>query len=224
MEADIATQAVGLTSSEDFSIFNLFIRADIIVKIVIIMLIAASIYSWAIIFEKFRLFKKINQSTLEFEEKFWRSKSAETFYNNLPAEMNDPMAMVFKDSMQTVLKSRSKSNLSERLTNIMATNIEKQMSAIEKNFTFLATVGATAPFIGLFGTVWGIMNSFQSIAISRNTSLAIVAPGIAEALFATALGLLAAIPAVVAYNKFSSDAKKYYNKLEDFSKRFLAII
>ena len=224
MEADIATQAVGLTSSEDFSIINLFIRADIIVKIVIIMLIASSIYSWAIIFEKFRLFKKINLSTLEFEEKFWRSKSAETFYNNLPSEMDDPMAMVFKDSMQTVLKSRSKSNLNEKLTNIMATNIEKQMSVIEKNFTFLATVGATAPFIGLFGTVWGIMNSFQSIAISRNTSLAIVAPGIAEALFATALGLLAAIPAVVAYNKFSSDAKKYYNKLEDFSKRFLAII
>ncbi len=224
MEADIATQAVGLTSSSDFSIINLFIRADLIVKLVIIMLIAASIYSWAIIFEKFRLFKKINQSTIEFEEKFWRSKSAETFYNNLPSEMDDPMAMVFKDSMQTVLKSRSKSNLSERLTNIMATNIEKQMSVIEKNFTFLATVGSTAPFIGLFGTVWGIMNSFQSIAISRNTSLAIVAPGIAEALFATALGLLAAIPAVVAYNKFNSDAKKYYNKLEDFSKRFLAII
>ena len=224
MEADIATQTVGLTSSADFSIINLFIRADIIVKIVIIMLIASSIYSWAIIFEKFRLFKKINQSTLEFEEKFWRSKSAESFYNNLPSEMDDPMAMVFKESMQTVLKSRSKSNLSEKLTNIMATNIEKQMTAIEKNFTFLATVGATAPFIGLFGTVWGIMNSFQSIAISRNTSLAIVAPGIAEALFATALGLLAAIPAVVAYNKYNSDAKKYYNKLEDFSKRFLAII
>ena len=224
MEADIATQAVGLTSSADFSILNLFIRADIIVKLVIIMLIAASIYSWAIIFEKFRMFKKINQSTLEFEEKFWRSKSAETFYNNLPADMDDPMSMVFKDSMQTVLKSRSKSNLSERLTNIMATNIEKQMSTIEKNFTFLATVGATAPFIGLFGTVWGIMNSFQSIAISRNTSLAIVAPGIAEALFATALGLLAAIPAVVAYNKFNNDARKYSNKLEDFSKRFLAII
>ena len=224
MEADIATQSVGLTSSADFSIINLFIRADIIVKIVIIMLIAASIYSWAIIFEKYRLFKKINKSTLEFEEKFWRSKSAETFYNNLPSEMNDPMAMVFRDSMQTVLKSRSKSNLSERLTNIMATNIEKQMSVIEKNFTFLATVGATAPFIGLFGTVWGIMNSFQSIAISRNTSLAIVAPGIAEALFATALGLLAAIPAVVAYNKFNNDAKKYSEKLENFSKRFLTII
>ena len=224
MEADIATQAVGLTSSADFSILNLFLRSDVIVKIVMILLIAASIYSWAIIFEKFRMFKKINQSTLEFEEKFWRSKSAETFYNNLPSEMDDPMAMVFKESMQTVLKSRSKSNLSERLSNIMATNIEKQMSTIEKNFTFLATVGATAPFIGLFGTVWGIMNSFQSIAISRNTILAIVAPGIAEALFATALGLLAAIPAVVAYNKFNSDARKYSNKLEDFSKRFLAII
>ena len=223
MEADIASQAVGLTST-DFSIIQLFLRADIIVKSVIIILIAASVYSWAIIFEKFRMFKKINQSTIEFEEKFWRSKSAETFYNNLPSEMDDPMGMVFKDSMQTVLKSRSKSNLSERLTNIMATNIEKQMSVIEKNFTFLATVGATAPFIGLFGTVWGIMNSFQSIAISRNTSLAIVAPGIAEALFATALGLLAAIPAVVAYNKFNSDARKYSNKLEDFSKRFLAII
>ena len=224
MEADIATQTVGLTSSADFSIINLFIRADIIVKIVIIMLIASSIYSWAIIFEKFRLFKKINQSTLEFEEKFWRSKSAESFYNNLPSEMDDPMAMVFKESMQTVLKSRSKSNLSEKLTNIMATNIEKQMTTIEKNFTFLATVGATAPFIGLFGTVWGIMNSFQSIAISRNTSLAIVAPGIAEALFATALGLLAAIPAVVAYNKFNSDSKRYIARIDNFSKRFLSII
>ena len=224
MEADIATQAVGLTSSADFSILNLFLRADLIVKIVMILLIAASIYSWAIIFEKFRMFKKINQSTLEFEEKFWRSKSAETFYNNLPSEMDDPMAMVFKESMQTVLKSRSKSNLSERLSNIMTTNIEKQMSTIEKNFTFLATVGATAPFIGLFGTVWGIMNSFQSIAISRNTSLAIVAPGIAEALFATALGLLAAIPAVIAYNKFNTDSQKYSQKLENFSKKFLTII
>ena len=224
MEADIATQAVGLSSSTDFSILNLFIRADIIVKLVMLMLIAASIYSWAIIFQKFRMFKKINETTLEFEEKFWRSKSAESFYNNLPSEMDDPMAMVFKDSMQIVLKSRSKSNLSQRLTNVMATNIEKQMSVIEKNFTFLATVGATAPFIGLFGTVWGIMNSFQSIAISRNTSLAIVAPGIAEALFATALGLLAAIPAVIAYNKFNSDSRKYSQKLENFSKRFLSII
>jgi biopolymer transport protein TolQ len=126
--------------------------------------------------------------------------------------------------MQVVIKSRSKSNLPERLTSVLEVNIEKQMNAIDKNYTFLATVGSTAPFIGLFGTVWGIMNSFQSIAISRNTSLAIVAPGIAEALFATALGLLAAIPAVVAFNKFSSDSRKYSQKLENFSKRFISII
>jgi len=126
--------------------------------------------------------------------------------------------------MQSVIKTRSKSNLSERLGSTLQSNIEKQMNIIEKNYTFLATVGSTAPFIGLFGTVWGIMNSFQSIAISRNTSLAIVAPGIAEALFATALGLLAAIPAVIAYNKFSSDSKKYFQKLENFSKRFISII
>ena len=224
MEADITSQAVGLASSADFSLINLFIRADIVVKSVIIMLIACSIYSWAVIIEKYRLFKKINQSTEEFEAKFWNSKSAETFYNNLPSTTNDPMAELFKSSMQMVMKSRSKSNLSERLAGVLEANIEKQMTNVDKNYTFLATVGSTAPFIGLFGTVWGIMNSFQSIAISRNTSLAIVAPGIAEALFATALGLLAAIPAVVAYNKFNSDARKYSNKLEDFSKRFLAII
>ena len=224
MEADISSQAVGLASNTDFSIMSLFIRADIIVKSVIILLIASSIYSWAIIFDKIRMFKKINKSAEDFEEKFWKSKSAETFYNNLPANIDDPMANVFKGSMQTLMKSRSKSNLSERLTSILEMNIEKQMVAIDKNYTFLATVGSTAPFIGLFGTVWGIMNSFQSIAISRNTSLAIVAPGIAEALFATALGLLAAIPAVVAYNKFSNDSKKYSQRLENFSKRFISII
>ncbi len=224
MEADITSQAVGFASSADFSILSLFLRADIIVKSVIIILIAASIYSWAIIIEKYRLFKKINLSTEEFENKFWKSKSAETFYNNLPAGIDDPMANLFKDTMQVVIKSKSKSNLSERLSNILEVNIEKQMNKIDKSYTFLATVGSTAPFIGLFGTVWGIMNSFQSIAISRNTSLAIVAPGIAEALFATALGLLAAIPAVVAFNKFSSDSKKYSQKLESFSKKFLSII
>jgi len=224
MEADISSQAVGLASNTDFSIISLFLRADIIVKSVIIILIASSVYSWAIIFDKIRVFRKINKSAEEFEDKFWKSKSAETFYNNLPASIDDPMAQLFKTSMQTVIKSRSRSSLSEKLPGILEINIEKQMSNIDKNYTFLATVGSTAPFIGLFGTVWGIMNSFQSIAISRNTSLAIVAPGIAEALFATALGLLAAIPAVVAYNKFSNDSKKYSQKLENFSKRFLTII
>ena len=224
MEADISTQAMGLASSADFSLMNLFVRADIIVKSVILILIACSIYSWAVIIEKFRLFKKINQTTEEFETKFWNSKSAESFYNNLPANINDPMALVFKDAMQNLLKRKSKTDLHERITTMLETGIEKQMSKISKGYTFLATVGSTAPFIGLFGTVWGIMNSFQSIAISRNTSLAIVAPGIAEALFATALGLLAAIPAVIAYNKFNNDSIIYTKRLENFSKRFLTII
>ena len=224
MEADISSQAVGLASSVDFSLISLFIRADFIVKSVIILLIACSIYSWAVIIDRIKLFKKINISSEEFEEKFWKSKSAETFYNNLPADIEDPMASLFKESMQGLLKSKSKTNLVEKMGGILEVGLEKQMSKIEKGFTFLATVGSTAPFIGLFGTVWGIMNSFQSIAISRNTSLAIVAPGIAEALFATALGLLAAIPAVVAYNRFNNDSKKYSQKLESFSKRFLSIL
>ena len=224
MEADISSQAVGLASSADFSLINLFIRADIIVKTVIVLLIVCSIYSWAIIIDKVKMFKKINISTEEFEEKFWRSKSAETFYNSLPANVEDPMTSLFKETMQGLIKSKSKTNLVEKMGGILEVGIEKQISKIEKGFTFLATVGSTAPFIGLFGTVWGIMNSFQSIAISRNTSLAIVAPGIAEALFATALGLLAAIPAVVAYNRFNNDSRKYFQKLESFSKRFLSII
>ena len=224
MEADITSQAVGLTSNIDFSLWSLFKRADFVVKSVILMLIVCSVYSWAIMIEKFKLFKKINIETEIFEEKFWKSKSAETFYNSLPADLENPMGLLFKESMQTLLKAKSKSNLNERMSSMLEVNIEKQMAKLDKGFTFLATVGSTAPFIGLFGTVWGIMNSFQSIAISRNTSLAIVAPGIAEALFATALGLLAAIPAVVAYNKFNNDSRKYSQKLENFSKRFLSII
>ena len=224
MEADITSQAVGLASSTDFSILQLFIRADIIVKSVIIILIVSSIYSWAIIFEKIKLFKKINSSSQDFETKFWKSKSAESFYNNLPTNVEDPLTNVFKNSMQVLIKSKRSSTLDQKMSNMLEINIEQQMEKIEKKYTFLATVGSTAPFIGLFGTVWGIMNSFQSIAISRNTSLAIVAPGIAEALFATALGLLAAIPAVVAFNKFTSDSKKYSQKLENFSKRLLSII
>ena len=224
MEADITSQAVGLGSSVDFSLMSLFLRADFVVKSVIIILIAASIYSWAIIIEKFRMFKKINESTVEFEEKFWKSKSAESFYNNLPVSKDDPMSNVFRKTMQVVLKSRSRNNLNEKLSGLLESNIESEVNFLEKNFSFLATVGSTAPFIGLFGTVWGIMNSFQSIAVSRNTSLAIVAPGIAEALFATALGLLAAIPAVMAYNKFNSDSKKYSQRLENFAKRFISII
>ena len=226
METDIATQVVGLGGANDFTLWNLFVRADIVVKSVIILLIAASIWSWAIIFDKYKMFKRINNSTLEFENKFWKAKSAQSFSDSLPVKSVDPVTNIFKSAMSEVMKTRSKSSAIQaaRVERVLEINTEKQITNIEKNFTFLATVGATAPFIGLFGTVWGIMNSFQSIAISRNTSLAIVAPGIAEALFATALGLLAAIPAVIAYNKFGNDSKKYSQKLENFSKRFISII
>ena len=224
MEADIAANALELGTNTDFSLLSLFLRADIIVKSVMIILIFCSVYSWAVIIDKFRLFKKINKSSEEFEQKFWNSKSAESLYNSLPSKIEDPMELVFQNAMEGLLKKKSRNNLSERMSSLLESGIEKEMSKIDKGFTFLATVGSTAPFIGLFGTVWGIMNSFQSIAISRNTSLAIVAPGIAEALFATALGLLAAIPAVVAYNKFNNDSKKYLEKIENFSKRFLTII
>ena len=224
MEAEIAAKAVELGTNTDFSLLSLFLRADIIVKSVMIILIICSVYSWAVIIDKFRLFKKINKSSEEFEEKVWNSKSAENLYNSLPSKLEDPMTLVFQNAMEGLLSKKTKNNLRERMSALLESGIEKQMAKIDTGFTFLATVGSTAPFIGLFGTVWGIMNSFQSIAISRNTSLAIVAPGIAEALFATALGLLAAIPAVVAYNKFNNESKKYSEKLENFSKRFLTII
>jgi len=226
MEQEVATQVVGLGGSTDFSLVQLFIRADIVVKSVIIILIAASIFSWALIFEKYRLFKKIEKSTSSFEDKFWKSRSAESFYNSFSNREKDPVGNIFQSAMAELIKTKSKSSSiqSTRISRVIEISADKEIKLIEKHFTFLATVGSTAPFIGLFGTVWGIMNSFQSIAISRNTSLAIVAPGIAEALFATALGLLAAIPAVVAYNKFNSDSRKYSGRIENFSKRFISII
>jgi len=226
MEQEVASQVVGLGGSTDFSIIQLFLRADFVVKGVIIILIAASVYSWALILEKYKLFKRIEKSTTNFEDKFWKSKSAESFYNNLNNKEKDPMANIFQSAMIEVIKTKSKSSVVQtaRVSRVIEISGDKEIKLIEKDFTFLATVGSTAPFIGLFGTVWGIMNSFQSIAISRNTSLAIVAPGIAEALFATALGLLAAIPAVVAYNKFNSDSKKYTGRIENFAKRFISII
>ena len=226
MEQDIATQVVGLGGATDFSLWKLFLRADWVVKFVIILLIASSIFSWALIFDKIKLFKSINKSTEDFEKKFWKAKSAESFNNNLPTTSKDPATIIFKTAMVELIRTKRQSAAiqSARVERILEIATDNEIKKIEKNFTYLATIGSTAPFIGLFGTVWGIMNSFQSIAISRNTSLAIVAPGIAEALFATALGLLAAIPAVVAYNKFNTDSQKYSQKLENFSKRFLTIV
>ena len=226
MEQEVATQVIGLGGPTDFSIIQLFLRADFVVKSVIIILIAASVYSWALIFEKYRLFQRIEKSTSSFEDKFWKSRSAESFYNSFTNKEKDPLASIFQAAMNELIKTKSKSSSvqTNRVSRVLEISADNEINSIEKHFIFLATVGSTAPFIGLFGTVWGIMNSFQSIAISRNTSLAIVAPGIAEALFATALGLLAAVPAVIAYNKFNSDSRKYSGRIENFSKRFISII
>ena len=223
MDPVTATAASSLGTT-DFSIFTLFMRADLVVKFVILSLIAASIFSWALIIDKFKIFKKLFKETELIEDQFWSSRSASEFYKKTEGDSENPLIVVFRAGMECAQYAKSKGQLIERTKRVMDVAIDKEVEKYEKNLTFLATVGSVAPFIGLFGTVWGIMNSFQSIAISRNTSLAIVAPGIAEALFATALGLLAAIPAVVAYNKFSSDSRKYTQKLENFTQSFLTII
>jgi len=225
MEPQVGAAASAIAAA-DFSFWTLFTRADFIVKSVIIMLIAASIYSWALIFEKYKLFKKIFKSSDEFEEEFLNSKSVKTLFEKTSSDTDDPMTVVFRSGANYLMQNKSQSQtvLTEKVKRVMDVAIDKEVEKYENKLTFLATVGSVAPFIGLFGTVWGIMNSFQSIAISRNTSLAIVAPGIAEALFATALGLLAAIPAVVAYNKFTSNSRKFTQKLENFTQTFLSII
>ena len=224
MEADITSQAVGLASNTDFSITTLFLRADIIVKSVIIILIASSIYSWAIIFEKIKLFKKINLSSQDFENKFWKSKSAESFYNNLPTNVEDPLTNVFKNSMQVLIKSKRSSTLDQKMSNMLAINIEQQMEKIEKSYTFLASVGSTAPFIGLFGTVWGIMNSFRGLAETNQATVSTVAPGISEALIATAIGLFAAIPALIAYNRYTTSVESLLSSFEDFMDEFSIVL
>jgi len=221
---DPVTTAATSLGTTDFSIVTLFMRADLVVKLVMISLVAASIFSWALIIDKIKIFKKIFKETDIAEDQFWSSKSAGDFYKKTSSDTDNPLVIVFRAGMECVQDHKSKGQIVERTKRVVDVAIDKQIEKYEKNLTFLATVGSVAPFVGLFGTVWGIMNSFQSIDISRNTSLAIVAPGIAEALFATALGLLAAIPAVVAYNKFSSDSRRYTQKLENFTQSFLTII
>jgi len=230
-EVNIASEIA--SHSVDFSFFTLFLRADWVVKSVIIVLILSSIYSWNIIISKIIRISRLKKLDEEFDEIFWSGNSFHDLYETFNYNQSDPKSKIFcsaiaewkKTNADTKnLKPEELNSLQERMLRIMHVTFNKESENIEKNLTFLATAGSTAPFIGLFGTVWGIMNSFQSIAIAQNTNLAVVAPGIAEALFATALGLLAAIPAVVAYNKFNNDAKKYSEKLENFSKRFLTII
>ena len=215
--------------NDEFSLISLFFRADIVVKLVILILFAASIYSWTIIIHKIRLFRSLSKKSKEFETEFWSGRSLKDISSSVAVLEESPIKYVFEEAVEEIKKSNKSSEkkidtLIDRINRKIDAAIDFQNEKMSEYFSYLATIGATTPFIGLFGTVWGIMNSFQSIAISRNTSLAIVAPGIAEALFATALGLLAAIPAVIAYNKFNYDSIKYSQKLENFSKRFLTII
>ncbi len=216
----------------DFSLLSLFLRADFVVKSVIVILIVASIYSWAVIIAKLVKMKKLKQLEKEFDEIFWSGNSFEDLFETFSYNQNDPKSKIFCSAISEWKKSNKKldntissnvNSLKERMNRSMQVTFNKESEVIEKNLTFLATAGSTAPFVGLFGTVWGIMNSFQSIAIAQNTNLAVVAPGIAEALFATALGLFVAIPAVVAYNKITSDLSKYFISLESFIDEFTTI-
>jgi biopolymer transport protein TolQ len=213
--------------------WGLFMQADFIVKTVMIALLASSFWCWAIIFDKLLRLRSLSQRAEQFEESFWSGGSLEELYDRIGARPLDPMSAIFAAAMREWRRSAAKGlteretarvSLPQRIDRVMHVTLGREMDTLERNLGVLASVGSTAPFVGLFGTVWGIMNSFQSIAATKNTSLAVVAPGIAEALFATALGLVAAIPAVIAYNKISSDLDRYAKRLENFSGEFGAIL
>ena len=227
--SDIATAALQAQPG-DFSLLSLFFQADIVVKLVMIGLIGSSVWCWAIIFEKMFSIGRVRRLIARFEKIFWSGQSLDELYTTLGHRPNRGTAALFVAAMREWKRSRDTGQrpaiggLQMRLEKVMEVTIQREMARLENRLLFLATVGSTAPFIGLFGTVWGIMNAFQAIAVSKNTNLAVVAPGIAEALFATALGLLAAIPAVVAYNKFSTDLSKIAGRMENFADEFSAIM
>lgn len=215
----------------------LFMQADIIVKFVMVALVVASICSWAIIFDKISVLKLVKLKTKKFEERFWSGGSLDELFEYIGSKPTNPMAAVFVAAMKEWKKANisksSKSSrgvqlrgvsLQQRIEKAMQITLDREIDSLENKLGFLASTGSVSPFVGLFGTVWGIMNSFNAIGAMQNTSLAIVAPGIAEALFATALGLVAAIPAVVAYNKFSTDIDRYAKRLENFSGEFATIM
>ena len=228
-----AASLAGTAVVHDFSIIGMFMQADWIVKLDMTMLLLASFWCWAIIFEKWFLFRSIKSKALRFENDFWSSEALDKFYEKTKKRANHPMAIIFVAAMEEWFRSKNststiaqgfKLSLRERIVQVMQVSRNRELEHVESGLGFLATTGSSAPFIGLFGTVWGIMNSFHSIALSKNTSLVAVAPGIAEALFATAIGLFAAIPAVIAYNKFSNELVRFSNKLEDFSTEFDTIL
>ncbi len=219
--------------SHDLSMVGLFMQADPIVKFVMLILMSASVYSWAIVFYKRSTLSKLNRKANLFEDSFWSGEPLDKIYQRVKNSRHDPMLATFAAGMDEwqagvaagmPVKESIQASLRQRVERAMNVAIGREVNALEKGMTFLASVGSTAPFVGLFGTVWGIMNSFSSIAASNNTSLAVVAPGIAEALFATALGLVAAIPAVIAYNVFSTGINRYAARLEAFSDEFTAIL
>jgi len=228
-----AANLAGSAPPADLTIIGLFMQADVIVKIVILILVLASFWTWAIIFDKVIRIRRLTSQADKFEESFWSGGSLEELFDRISNRPPDPMSAIFVAAMREWRRSAAKgllgtdqlrTNLQDRIERVMDITLGREMEQLERHLVYLASVGSSAPFIGLFGTVWGIMNSFASIAAAKNTTLAVVAPGIAEALFATALGLVAAIPAVIAYNKLSSDLGRYTNRLESFSGEFSAIL
>ena len=228
-----ATALAGSVGAQDLSIWSLFLNADWIVKLVILLLVVASFWTWTIIFEKAIRIRRLRGAAKQFEESFWSGGSLEELFDRIGNRPPDPMTSIFVAAMKEWRRSAAKgllvteqlrTSLQERIERVMDITLGREMEQLERHMTYLASIGSSAPFIGLFGTVWGIMNSFASIAASKNTSLAVVAPGIAEALFATALGLVAAIPAVLAYNKLSGDIGRYGQRLEAFAGEFGAIL
>ena len=228
-QTEVAAAALAGSLGHDMSVWGLFLQADVVVKIVMIVLLLASVWSWAIIFEKWFRLRTMQARADAFEEAFWSGGSLEDLFYRAEKGRQHPMSSIFTSAMREWRRSGNRNvgdvaGLAQRIERVMYVTLGREMDKVERHMTFLASVGSTAPFIGLFGTVWGIMNSFQAIAMSKDTSLAVVAPGIAEALFATALGLVAAIPAVLAYNKLSSDFGRYVTRLEAFTSEFGAII
>ena len=231
MTPDIIPSALAAPAS--FSVLSLFWQSHIVVKLVMIILLAASFWTWAIIFEKVMRMRRLRSRAEDFEESFWSGGSLDDLYDRIDSRPTDPMSALFVSAMREWRRSVAKGlaasddsrvRTQQRVERVMGITLGREMDRLEKHMIFLASVGSAAPFLGLFGTVWGIMNAFTSIAASKNTSLAVVAPGIAEALLATALGLLAAIPATIAYNKLSADAAKIATRLEGFADEFSAIL
>lgn len=226
---NLNTENLDAAHGAGFSFIELFLQAHIVVQVVMVGLVLASVWSWAIVFEKYFAFRRARREADKFEQLFWSGQSLDELYSTLARGQSIAMGALFVAAMREWKRSvegntRALGGIQLRVEKVMDVTIAREMERLDRRLLFLATVGATAPFVGLFGTVWGIMTSFQAIAVSKNTNLAVVAPGIAEALFATALGLLAAIPAVIFYNKFSADSARISQRLEAFADEFAAIV